>query len=120
MNDPLREPEARPELLSRLRALASRGTTVRELVTEVRSGLGYRGDAIVPVLWYLSQAFCVPLAIVLPIREWIGTDRDKEIDAVILPAVMSTRDQWDTPRDTSNGEVHPEKSPGLTAANQRS
>jgi hypothetical protein len=103
-----------------MRALALRGTTVKELVTEVRTRLGYGEDTLIPVLWYFQRAFCLPLTAVLPIREWVGTDRDEEIDAVILPAITKTRDQWATPKAAENGTADSELNPGLTAAEQRS
>jgi hypothetical protein len=72
-------------------------------------------------LWYFTQAFCLPLAAVLPIREWMGTEKDDEIDAILLPAILSTRDRWATLDEAANGSaVDPEQSPGLAATDQRS
>jgi hypothetical protein len=36
----------------------------------------------------------LPLPKVLPVREWLGTEDDEEINAIILPAIAGTRDQW--------------------------
>ena len=104
-----------------MRVLAQEGATVRELVTEVRSRLGYPGDALIPVLWYFTEAFCLPLPAVLPIREWVGTDKDEEINAILLPAIMKTRDRWERPDGAANGSpADAEQSPGLAATDQRS
>lgn len=114
-------PKLDADLLHRMRALALRGATVRDLVKEVRGRLGYPGDALIPVLWYFTQAFCLPLLTVLPIREWLGTDKDDEIDAIILPAIMSTRDRWATLEEAANGSTgEPERIPGIQGADQRS
>ena len=120
MTEPSHQPEPRADLLRRMRALALRGASVRELVTEVRSQLGYGEDVVIPVLWYFARAFCLPLPSVLPIREWIGTDKDEEIDALILPAIRSTRDQWETLDEGKNGAENQEQSTGLAATEQRS
>jgi hypothetical protein len=104
-----------------MRELAARGTTVRELVNEVRSRLGYEEDAIVPVLWYFTQAFEIPLPEVLPIREWMGTDRDAEIDALILPAIEKRRSRWLPTAPQSNGTARdPSPDSGQAAPDHRS
>jgi hypothetical protein len=90
----LEQPVAREDVLQALRELAARGATVRELVHEILTRLGYKEDAVLPVLWYFTQAFRISLPDVLPIREWMGTDRDAEIDALILPAIEKARSQW--------------------------
>jgi hypothetical protein len=94
MNDSFQQPEPRRDVVDRLRALALRGATVRELVAEIVSCLGLKEDAVLPILWYFTRAFCLPLSEVLPIREWLGTDRDEEIDALILPAIERARGTW--------------------------
>jgi hypothetical protein len=86
--------ELRPELISKLRELARRGTSVRELVGTIHETLDCGDDAAIPALAYIAHAFCLPLIEVLPIREWLGTDHDKEIDALILPAIRRTGSQW--------------------------
>lgn len=94
MNEVLEQPKPRADIIAVLRQLAARGTTVRELTGEIRRRLGCENEAIVPVLWYLTEAFGLTLPEVLPVREWIGTDRDEEIDALIMPAIANTREKW--------------------------
>ncbi len=86
--------ELNVELLQELRHLAERGATVRELVTAIQSGLGLAPDALIPVLWYLTSAFNLSLREVLPVREWLGTDNDEEINAIILPAIEHAKQKW--------------------------
>ncbi len=50
-----------------------------------------------PVLAGFVKAFSVPLLKVLPIREWIGSTSDAEIDALILPEIENARPKWDVP-----------------------
>jgi hypothetical protein len=40
------------------------------------------------------KAFYLPLGDVLPIREWLGSDQDEEIDAIIQPAIARTKEKW--------------------------
>jgi hypothetical protein len=81
------EPELKPEILRKLQESAAHGATVRELVRIVQDRLALPEDAVVPVLAYFSKAFSLSLREVLPIREWLGTNNDKEIDSIILPAI---------------------------------
>jgi len=91
--------EPRADVLREMRALADRGAPVREIVGLVQRRLGLEGDAILPVLWYFSRAFCLPLAEVLPLREWIGSREEDGIDAQILPAICRTRGVWAAPEE---------------------
>jgi hypothetical protein len=77
-----------------MQRMAANGATVRQLVQTIQAQLGFRPDAIVPLLWYFTQAFGLPLVTVLPIREWLGTDRDEEINQLILPAIQRNRPHW--------------------------
>lgn len=122
MGSTLEQPTAREDVVRALRELAARGATVRELVREIQSRLGYVEDVIVPVLWYFTQAFAIPLKDVLPIREWMGTDRDDEINSVILPAMEKTRSQWMPPgAPQSNGiQEQPLRDADPTAPDARS
>ena len=114
--------DPRPELIERLRALASRGTTVRELTREIIHREGLKEGAFLPILWYFSQAFCLPLPVVLPIREWLGTDRDQEIDATLLPAITESRCRWvaATGDDHNGPALDTIPGNGLTASQTRS
>jgi hypothetical protein len=94
MNDLLEQTIPRADVILALRSLAARGTTVRELVREIHTRLGLADDVLLPVLWYFTQAFGVTLPDVLPIREWIGSDKDQEIDAEIMPAIERTKAKW--------------------------
>jgi hypothetical protein len=88
------EPEVRDDLVEAMRDLAKRGKGVRELVRCVQSELGLTHNALLPVLWYFTKAFYLPLGEVLPIREWLGADNDAEIDAIILPAIQRVKAKW--------------------------
>jgi hypothetical protein len=121
MGEPLPLAEPRADVIRQLRVMAAQGATVRELVTEVRTRLAYAGDAVIPVLWYFTQAFCLPLTAVLPIREWLGTDRDDEIDAIILPAIESKRSLWAPANEEQNGPARSHRpNPSLMANDHRS
>lgn len=88
------DPPIREDILAEMRLMARQGTTVRALVRVVQSRLGFNEDMYVPVLAYLVRAFNLNLREVLPIREWIGSDKDDEIDAEILPAIERTQKSW--------------------------
>src|SRR5260370_41590087 len=94
MEQVIDEPEVRVDIVEAMRDLADQGKGVRELVQVVQSQLSLKHDVFLPVLWYFMKAFHLPLAEVLPIREWLGTDNnDEEIDAVILPAIRRAKDR---------------------------
>jgi hypothetical protein len=88
------EPEVRVDLVEAMRDLAEQGKGVREMVRCIQLGLGLKHDALLPVLWYFMKAFHIPLGEVLPIREWLGTGNDQEIDAIVLPAILRARGKW--------------------------
>ncbi len=96
----IRPPQAEPrsDIIDSLRALAARGARVRELADEIVARLDVKSmrEYMLPVLWYFMKAFCLPLPRVLPIREWIGTEDDAEIDALILPEIEKSKDKWNT------------------------
>jgi hypothetical protein len=94
MNEILEQVEPRPDVLVALRQRASHGASVRELVELIQGKLGYGGSAVIPVLWYFVRAFDLPLREVLPIREWLGTTEDEEINALILPAIDRAKERW--------------------------
>jgi len=87
-------PEIRADVVEEMRRLADRGASVRQLVEAVRTRLGCDEEAVLPVLWYFTKAFHLPLKDVLPIREWFGTAHDEEIDATILPAIDHAKAIW--------------------------
>jgi hypothetical protein len=64
------------------------------LIRFTQSELGLKHDALLSVLWHFMKAFHLPLGEVLPIREWLGTGDDKEIDEVVLPAIRRTKPKW--------------------------
>ena len=84
----------RADIVREMRETASRGGTVPELVTLVQAKAGYNDGAILPVLWYFSKAFCLPLPIVLPLREWFFDRNDEAINALLLPEIEQNRAQW--------------------------
>jgi hypothetical protein len=122
MSESTRQPEPRTDVIASLQALAARGASVRELVSEVVDRVGLKGDEVVPIVWYFSKAFALPLPVVLPLREWLGTDRDEEIDALLLPAIRGARDRWPAlPADEHDGRGWPSApEAGLAAPQHRS
>lgn len=92
--------EVRPEIIAKLRAMADDGTTVRDLVQMLHRELRLPEDSLLPVLWYLMKAFSLPLKEVLPIREWLGSANDEEIDRTILPAIRRARGKWFASHET--------------------
>jgi len=87
-------PELDLQLVRELRELGRKGATVRELVAVIHAGLDLPSDAVIPVLWYLASAFDLSLREVLPVREWLGTENDTDIDALILPAIEQAKHRW--------------------------
>jgi hypothetical protein len=96
MEQVIDQPEVRPEIVEAMRDLASQGMGVRELVKCIQLRLGLEDGTLLPVLWYFMKAFHLSLGDVLPIREWLGTANDKEIDALLLPAIKRARAKWST------------------------
>jgi len=88
------EPAIREDILHRMRDMARRGTNVRELVRFVQGKLGVNEAVYLPVLGYLTRAFGLHLREVLPVREWIGSDYDDEINAALIPAIERNRPYW--------------------------
>jgi hypothetical protein len=91
MSQTLTNADPKPEVIQELRNLADRGVTVRQLVAVIQTRIGLKEDALLPVLWYFMNAFSLTLAEVLPLREWLGSSEDKEIDSIILPAIEKAR-----------------------------
>jgi hypothetical protein len=81
-------------VIEELRTKAAAGATVRELVETIQQRLSYPPDAVVGVLAHMREAFCVSLLDVLPIREWLGSNDDRAIDSLVMPAIQRTRSKW--------------------------
>ena len=94
MEQVLDEPEVSVDVVSAMRHLAQQGASVWQLAECVQSRRGLKPDALLQLLWYFMKAFHLSLADGLPIREWLGTANDKEIDALMLPAIQRTRGEW--------------------------
>jgi hypothetical protein len=94
MNDTLEQPRPRDDVIQELRRVAWRGATVRELYQVILNKLGPQDTFVISVLWYFCKAFFIPLRAALPIREWMGSNNDAEIDAEILPAIENERAKW--------------------------
>lgn len=121
MNNVMEPQRVRPEVIQAMRERALHGGRVRDLVREAQTRLDYPHNAILPVLLYFKEAFCLPLAKVMPLREWLGTENDSEIDALLLPAIASTRSRWCPSESEPPGRmaVPPAGELGLTASKQR-
>ncbi len=91
MSQTLTNSDPKPEVIQEMRNLADQGATVRELVAVVHKKTGLKEDAVIPVMWYFMNAFSLTLPEVLPLREWLGSNDDKEIDSIIMPAIEKAR-----------------------------
>lgn len=109
MNELLERAKPREDIIRALRKKAAQGGTVRELVQEICSRLGILSEPIIPILWYFTEAFGLSLSEVLPIREWIGTEQDRTIDALILPVIAKHREKWN---DFTDGNAVAPRSDG--------
>jgi hypothetical protein len=87
----------RDSVLQEMRDMVDRGTDVRELVTYLQKELGFGPVSIIPYMAYFRQAFSVPLDVVLPLREWIGTDNDQEINDLLMPKIAAAKSRWPQP-----------------------
>lgn len=94
MHEPGFDSVITPDLVRELREIARRGTTVRELTQVIQDRVGCRNDAVIPILAGFVHAFKLPLIKVLPIREWLGTDKDDEINGLILQEIENSRPEW--------------------------
>lgn len=86
--------EYREDVLREMREMADRGTNVRSLVSVLQNRLSLDDEAIIPVLVYFRRAFSVSLVDILPIREWLGSDLDQEIDDEVMPKIIEARAKW--------------------------
>lgn len=84
----------REEMLHEMREMAESGADVRTMAFYVQDKLGVERTAIIPVLAYFCTAFSLPLIEVLPIREWLGTDLDDDINREIMPKILKARTKW--------------------------
>jgi hypothetical protein len=94
MNSPHLQAPMNAEVIHEMRELAGKGATVPQLVRAVQTRLGYTENAVLPILWYFSAAFSLPLPIVLPLREWFTKRNDEEINALLLPEIAKSRINW--------------------------
>src|SRR5262245_4720877 len=89
--------EPNPEVIQELRVLADGGATVRELVTVVEKKLGLKEPAIIPVVWYCTNAVSLTRSELRPLVDWLGTGewleagKDKEIDSIIMSAIEKAK-----------------------------
>lgn len=89
-----RQPHVNEDVIREMRQLASKGANVPQLVRSIQGRLGYKEDAYLPILWYFTAAFCLPLPLVLPLREWFVERNDEAIDALLLPEIARTKAKW--------------------------
>jgi len=86
--------ELREDILNEMRDMADRGTEVRGLTELVQRRLDLKPDSLIPVLAYFCRAFYVSLHDILPLREWLDTDDDREINEIIMPKILKLRSKW--------------------------
>jgi len=70
-------------LVNRLRELAAQGAGLDQMVSEVQTRLGFTPSFTVPILGYFCQAFSLPLIDVLPLREWVETKDDRQVEKLL-------------------------------------
>ncbi|HTU92621.1 MAG TPA: hypothetical protein VMF69_21245 [Gemmataceae bacterium] len=88
------QPQVNENVIREMRQLASQGATVPQLVRTIQTRLGYKEDAVLPILWYFTAAFCLPLPLVLPLREWFVQRNDEAIDTLLRPEIARTQAKW--------------------------
>ncbi len=88
------QPHVNEDVIREMRQLAFEGADVPQLVRTVQTRLGYKEDAFMPILWYFTAAFCLPLPLVLPLREWFVQHNDEAINAHLLPEIARTQMKW--------------------------
>lgn len=88
------QPQVNEDVVCEMRRLASTGATVPQLVRTIQTRLGYKQDVVLPILWYFTSAFCLPLPVVLPLREWFVQHNDEAINALLLPEIARTQAKW--------------------------
>ena len=81
-------------ILCEMRALALAGASVLQIVAALHARLKSKTPEVIPTLWYFKHAFCLSLRQVLPLREFIGTDLEEEMNRVILPLLLKTKGEW--------------------------
>ncbi|MHB1425227.1 MAG: hypothetical protein ACYC3I_18815 [Gemmataceae bacterium] len=96
------QPQVNEDLIRELRQLASEGAAVPRLVRTIQTRLGYQENAVLPILWYFTAAFCLPLPIVLPLREWFVEHDDEAINSHLLPEIARTRAKWNHDANASS------------------
>jgi hypothetical protein len=89
VDDPMRD-----NILSEMRDMVDGGTDVRGLTELLQQRLELKPDSVIPVMAYFCRAFCLPLYDILPIREWLGSDDDREINELIMPKILSAKSKW--------------------------
>ncbi len=100
MNLSHQQTQVRADVVGDMREMARKGASVPQLVRAVQTRVGYSEHASLPILWYFMTAFCLPLPIVLPLREWFAKGNDDEINALLLPEIARTEAEWN--QGTSN------------------
>lgn len=97
-----RQPEVNEGVIREMRQLAEKGATVPQLVRMIQTRLGYGKEVSLPILWYFTAAFSLPLPLVLPLREWFVQRNDEEINALLLPEIARTQAKWHQDSKTSS------------------
>ena len=81
-------------ILCEMRALALAGASVHKIVAALQARLKSKTPDVIPTLWYFKHAFCLTLREVLPLREFIGSDLEEEMNGLLLPAISANKEQW--------------------------
>lgn len=97
-----RQPQVNEDVIREMRQLAEKGAKVPELVRTIQMRLGYPEEAVLPILWYFTAAFSLPLPVVLPLREWFTQRNDDEMNALLLPEITRTQAKWRQNSQTSS------------------
>jgi hypothetical protein len=81
-------------ILREMRALALAGVSVHKIIAVLQARLKSNAPEVIPTLWYFKHAFCLTLREVLPLREFIGSDLEEEMNGLLLPSILKTKDEW--------------------------
>jgi hypothetical protein len=111
-----------PELIARLRDLASRGASVRMMVNEIREHFPSGDHIALEVDRYLTKAFHLRLLDVRQVEasSCLGGKAyiDVQIDQLLLPKIASTRHLWQQESEDRRGAGEKGIRPGKGVRNQ--
>jgi hypothetical protein len=100
--------ELSPGLIDKLRAMASTGAAVPELLKEIIPAIPRNQSRTFCLIWYLREAFHLPLRAVTPLGGWDesgkGEITDDRIEELLRPEMERTRALWEMRKQSQEGD----------------